>query len=165
VPDVIKFKAWSRIHNRFMEVDHVASFTHIENGVLNVSPNVILIQFSNILDKNDNEIYDGTVVEYLKEVYIVKKIHGSYLLFYPNSNKVQHGLYIANKHSPVVILGNIFENPEFLNIDITKDVLILSGPYRQCIVRALKKGTELYFRDDEKNEDIKLCLYAHQNTN
>ena len=81
----------------------------------------ILMQSTGLLDKNGKEIFEGDVVDYKGRKAIIKW-HGSYASFiYRFVDELNerisewHPLFLAYYHFEVI--GNIFENPEFLEVE------------------------------------------------
>lgn len=142
----IKFRAWDKREKIMGEVNymnfHRSRYTHIsarfkKNGKVvdewffqgqeDGGDNIILLQYTGLKDTGDKEIYEGDIIE-----ISTKKPHDKY----PKTFVVefQDGCFIANnknegwwdelinitfpnKNATVKILGNVFENPEFLEVE------------------------------------------------
>ena len=73
---------------------------------------VIVIQSTNLKDKNDVEIYEGDMVENsYKEIGFIKNCNDAFCF-----NRKERNFYLSGigAGSPFKILGNIYENPELL---------------------------------------------------
>lgn len=82
--------------------------------------NIIIMQFTGLLDKNGNEIYEGDIVSCEDEYGVVEydpQQGGFIILFQPHNEKQKSGCaYLASTYpSPIKeIIGNIYQNPELL---------------------------------------------------
>jgi uncharacterized phage protein (TIGR01671 family) len=79
---------------------------------------VELMQSTGLKDKNGKEIFEGDIVKMAKDVYsdltyyeIVRHRGGAYRL---ESN--QHGCELWLRHTNCEVIGNIYENPELLEV-------------------------------------------------
>ncbi len=126
----IKFRVWDLDDKKMYLVDKLTTMEWVTYTSRHTKGkgNVVVMQFSGILDKNDKEIYEGDICsQYHDGQYFIGK-----MIF--NENRSQFGLetivtskvhkkygdYIVKKESdsgsnflPEVI-GNIYENPELL---------------------------------------------------
>ena len=128
----IKFRAWDKENNRMVNIpvgvypndpestrqppDHSIS----SDGIIvsTESNTMVLMQYTGLKDKNDKEIYEGDIVRIkihpshpkLFEVYFFE---GAYCIRETN-NLV--GLLGNWRKGSTEILGNIYENPELLNV-------------------------------------------------
>lgn len=132
----IKFRAWISNQNRMVgwEGDDCVSYFLREMIFDN---NVILMQFTGLLDKNGKEIYEGDIVkwnnekdsvkwgeyndyEYVEglECWVVgrcwKENNGTPLSCLVKSGGVSYGRGESTSNG-VEVIGNIHENPELLN--------------------------------------------------
>ena len=110
----IKFRAWDKKEKK-MIFDGLEDETIFSFPYRDLSNNLILMQFTGLLDKNGKEIYEGDIVNYDN-----KSFHNGLngLVEWVGS-----GFYIA-KHIPIFkivekfkdfeVIGNIYENPELL---------------------------------------------------
>lgn len=93
-----------------------------EDGVAGewiVNNDLNLMQSTGLLDKNGQEIFEGDIVKMAKDVYsdltyyeIVRHRGGAYRL---ESN--QHGCELWLRHTNCEVIGNIYENPELLEVE------------------------------------------------
>lgn len=120
--DRFKFRVWKGLENRM--VDNV---THLNPLLLDESLSEeakynVLMQCTGLKDKNGKLIYEGDIVTYewltpLGKVwrndgkYIVEWLDGFCLL----SNIVRYDIEHGTKRN-VEIIGNIYENPELLEV-------------------------------------------------
>ena len=79
---------------------------------------VILMQSTGLKDKNGKEIFEGDIVKMAKDVYsdptyyeVIRHRGGAYRL---ESN--QHGCELWLRHTNCEVIGNVYENPELLEI-------------------------------------------------
>lgn len=82
---------------------------------------VIIMQSTGLKDKNGEEIFEGDIVDYKGRKAIIKW-HGSYASFIYRfvdelNERVSewHPLFLAYYHFEVI--GNIYENPELLEVE------------------------------------------------
>ena len=80
---------------------------------------VNLMQSTGLKDKNSKEIFEGDIVKMAKDVYsdltcyeIVRHRGGAYRL---ESN--QHGCELWLRHTICEVIGNVYENPELLEVE------------------------------------------------
>lgn len=79
---------------------------------------IVLMQSTGMRDKNDREIFEGDVVKMAKNVYseptcyeVVRHRGGAYRL-----ESEEHGCELWLRHTDCDIAGNIYENPELLEV-------------------------------------------------
>lgn len=84
-----------------------------------VNNDLNLMQSTGLYDKNGKEIFEGDIVKMAKDVYsdltyyeIVRHRGGAYRL---ESN--QHGCELWLRHTNCEVIGNIYENPELLEVE------------------------------------------------
>lgn len=105
----IKFKFWLG-HTKKMTYDH--SIIDISHLHWDFTEDIIPLQFTGIIDKNENEIYEGDIVtqgELTGEVCMWVE-NGSWVVVYNPPSFCMH--LCRGKWE---ILGNIYDNPELLN--------------------------------------------------
>ena len=80
---------------------------------------VIFTQSASLFDKNGKEIFEGDIVKMAKDVYsdptyyeVIRHRGGAYRL---ESN--QHGCELWLRHTNCEVIGNIYENPELLEVE------------------------------------------------
>ena len=117
-----KFRAWDSWRNRMSVVDMIYMDTE---GVRLYDDfgeywrdfrDVKLMQSTGLVDKNGKEIFEGDIVKMAKDVYseptyyeVVRHYGGAYRL-----ESKQHGCELWLRHTDCEVVGNIYENREFL---------------------------------------------------
>jgi uncharacterized phage protein (TIGR01671 family) len=92
-----------------------------EDGVAGewiVNNDLVLMQSTGLTDKNGKEIFEGDVVKMAKDFYseptyyeVVRHRGGAYRL-----ESEQHGYELWLRHTDCEIAGNIYENPELVEV-------------------------------------------------
>ena len=128
---MIKFRAWHNELGRMMSISdmwfNVDSLGEIGlndavmNDYITVSPDEIkLMQSTGLKDKNGKEVFIGDIIKCTRgcphEVYLVKEYGGTYIGGMPAIylKGIRKG-YAWTEHEE--ILGNIYENPELLEVE------------------------------------------------
>jgi len=83
--------------------------------------NLKLMQFTGLKDKNDKEIYEGDIIDYDIEYWIIKFNEGAFHLYRieeddklcADDTPKSIGIW-AMHNSDLEVIGNIYENPELL---------------------------------------------------
>ena len=121
----IKFRAWDNFNNKiYSHMELLASNSY--NDALNGHPQLMLMQYTGLKDKNGQEIYEGDIARgdndsLLQVVWSdnhqwgCKVIKGGVLskdLIFPlwHWDRCER-----NKFNQLEVIGNICENPELLN--------------------------------------------------
>jgi len=102
----IKFRCWDDFQKKMFDISSL-KLPHRED----LSPNVYLMQYTGIKDKNGKEIYEGDIVRKLDKTGY--KAGRPFAVKFESNAKCS-GYMIGNPKS-YVIIGNIYENPELLN--------------------------------------------------
>ena len=125
----IKFRAWDKEYKTMgqivgMDIPH----NNTENGEVSIVirdlppdgfdaepqklENVILMQYTGLLDKNGKEIYEGDIIKEIMCVspFSVVFLEGSFLAH----DGEGPSLYLTGDGLVFEIIGNIYENPELL---------------------------------------------------
>lgn len=127
---MIRFRAWNKATKAMYEVDDIMS---IDFGKSKISvktlffeqtnrydfDDIVLMQSTGLRDKNGKEIFEGDVVKMAKNVYseptyyeVVRHRGGAYRL-----ESKQYGCELWLRHTDCEIAGNIYENPELLEVE------------------------------------------------
>jgi len=105
----IKFRIWDKINRMWLRCFNVNLF---DIGDL---PNVELMQYTGLKDKNGKEIYEGDIV-ILNDAEeenrcVVKYKYGSYILI---DGDLREDLSNVESHKFLEVVGNIYENKNLL---------------------------------------------------
>lgn len=119
---ILKFRAWDNWRKRMSVIDRIYIDT---KGVRLYDDfgeywrdfrDVKLMQSTGLKDKNGKEIFEGDIVKMSKDVYseptyyeVVRHRGGAYRL-----ESIQHGCELWLRHTDCVVVGNVYENKEFL---------------------------------------------------
>lgn len=120
-----KFRAWLKKEQKMdNEIDHISWLEDelycIGDGItyMVLAEDLVLMQSTGLKDKNGKEIFEGDIVKMAKDVYskltyyeVVRHRGGAYRL-----ESKQHGCELWLRHTDCEIVGNIYENPELLEI-------------------------------------------------
>lgn len=113
-----KFRAWDK---ETKTMNGMAEIYRNRNQEIELFPrdeNTILMQSTGLFDLNGVEIFEGDIVKMAKDVYsdptyyeVIRHRGGAYRL---ESN--QHGCELWLRHTNCEVIGNIYENPELLEV-------------------------------------------------
>ncbi|WP_261249210.1 YopX family protein [Streptococcus mitis] len=121
-----KFRAWIKTENCF--ADYIESIRFYINeidlcwgGICESDcfdfKDVILMQSTDMVDRDGKIIFEGDIVKMSKDVYseptyyeVVRHYGGAYRL-----ESKQHGCELWLRHADCVVVGNIYENKELLD--------------------------------------------------
>ena len=119
----IKFRAWDNKEKRWcsdFSISNIGSFMRL--GISQRTDDIIIQQFTGLLDKNGKEIYEGDIIkipddwdEYgmnAGEVYEIFFNEGGFRLK-PKYRKGARGIWLEDTEK-LEVIGNIFENPELI---------------------------------------------------
>ena len=131
-----KFRVWIKTEKRMIktgdlfDIDYENEvvttqrvYFYFDNGLPDgrdldnfVFEEIELMQSTGLFDKNDKEIFEGDIVKMSKDVYseptyyeVVRHYGGAYRL-----ESKQHGCELWLRHTDCEVVGNIYENREFL---------------------------------------------------
>ena len=125
-----KFRAWLKQYD--VMVDDVSDMTFKEGNLKFIGRRTVggvsfqysveeieLMQSTGLKDKNGKEIFEGDIIKMAKDVYsdptyyeVIRHRGGAYRL---ESN--QHGCELWLRHTNCEVIGNIYENPELLEVE------------------------------------------------
>lgn len=124
-----KYRAWDKIDKEMYLVDEInfnrGEFESIGYGItfLRGADKVELMQSTGLKDKNGQEIFEGDLVRQVRTqptteneivVGIVTMIEGAWLIM---NDSEQLASYLWSETDTNEIIGNIYENPELLEVD------------------------------------------------
>jgi len=131
-----KFRVWIKTEKRMIktgdlfDIDYENEvvttqrvYFYFDNGLPDgrdldnfVFEEIELMQSTGLFDKNDKEIFEGDIVKMSKDVYseptyyeVVRHYGGAYRL-----ESKQHGCELWLRHTDCEVVGNVYENQEFL---------------------------------------------------
>lgn len=122
-----RYRAWDKETKMMIEISlidfemHVIRGTHWKFGETeSIKFNDIeLIQSTDMVDRNGNIIFEGDIVKMSKDVYseptyyeVIRHRGGAYRI-----ESKQHGCELWLRHTDCEVVGNVYENPEFLEVN------------------------------------------------
>lgn len=122
---LLRFRAWLKEDKEMIEVEEIhfykGEFDFIGDGItwMCKSNDCVLMQSTGLRDKNGKEIFEGDIVKMAKNVYseltyyeVVRHRGGAYRL-----ESKRYGCELWLRHTDCEIAGNIWENPELLEVE------------------------------------------------
>lgn len=119
-----RFRAWDKENKKMIDVDILnwnnGEVDFIGDGITFIlkAKDIKLMQSTGLTDKNGKEIFEGDVVKMAKNVYseptyyeVVRHRGGAYRL-----ESKQYGCELWLRHTDCEIAGNIYENPDLLEV-------------------------------------------------
>ena len=125
-----KFRAWDKHEQKMFASDELIIWNNnvYANDSKKLSCNHLigwtideeyLMQATSLFDKKGAEIFEGDIVKMAKDVYseptyyeVVRHRGGAYRL-----ESKQHGCELWLRHTDCEIVGNVYENPELLEVE------------------------------------------------
>lgn len=120
----IKFRGWNKLTERMLDLKKITPLIYEpgfnQDGLyIPFSDGVVLMQYAELKDKNDKEIYEGDILRYVDDDGSI--IVGTVTMFryqWGIDNKDQFSAF-ANQVQTArddyhEVIGNIYENPELL---------------------------------------------------
>ena len=121
-----KFRAWNKLASRMYIVNGLhfdrgaAQYANNDNAIRLIKlENIILMQSTGLHDKNGKEVFIGDIIKCTRgcphEVYLEKEYGGTYVGGMPAIylKGIREGYAWTGDE---VIIGNIYENPELLEV-------------------------------------------------
>ena len=128
-----KFRVWNEKTESF--IDYGDLMLDLKNGkvysgdvgipeyTIDVTNQVILMQYTGCRDKNGIEIYEGDVIkDKYDKIWLVQRYVGSFVITnkIPDSDGQEstysHFSNVSNHHFYFEVIGNMWENPELLEV-------------------------------------------------
>lgn len=119
-----RFRAWLKEDKEMIDVEEInfynGEFDFIGDAItwMCKSDDCVLMQSTGLTDKNGKEIFEGDVVKMAKNVYseptcyeVVRHRGGAYRL-----ESKQYGCELWLRHTDCEIAGDIYKNPELLEV-------------------------------------------------
>lgn len=124
-----RFRAWDKDFKTMYEADDIVYIDFEEKQICVKTlfferasrydfNDIVLMQSTGLTDKNGKEIFEGDVVKMAKNVYseptyyeVVRHRGGAYRL-----ESKQYGCELWLRHTDCEIAGNIYENPELVEV-------------------------------------------------
>ena len=120
-----KFRAWLKKEQKMDNyIDHISWLEDelycIGDGITYMvsAEDLVLMQSTGLFDRNGKEIFEGDIVKMSKDVYseptyyeVVRHRGGAYRL-----ESKQHGCELWLRHTDCEVVGNVYENPELLEV-------------------------------------------------
>ena len=113
-----RYRAWDE---ETKTMNGMAEIYRNRNQEIELRPrdeNIILMQSTGLFDENGVEIFEGDIVKMSKDVYseptyyeVVRHRGGAYRL-----ESKQHGCELWLRHTDCEVVGNVYENREFLEV-------------------------------------------------
>ena len=124
-----RFRAWDKIRKTMYEVDDIMS---IDFGKSEISvktlffertnyykfDDIVLMQSTGLTDKNGKEIFEGDILDsedgFTTGVVEFRSDLGMFVSTWIKYNNFEQ---LCNAHGLVKVIGNIYENPELLEVN------------------------------------------------
>lgn len=111
----IKFRAFNKRDKRMYQVTGITCSPTLSAWIVNTEEHDELIvsgesgeimQYTGLKDRNGKEIYEGDIISYMQDEDCPKEVYYKDGAFWP--------IVSFGTETAVVVLGNIYENPELL---------------------------------------------------
>jgi len=119
----IKFRAWDKKNMIYSEKNKLLPRNIVDKN--SVEKGKVLMQFTNLKDKNGKEIYEGDILD---GDYVVFFYEGCFITRYKKTDSIWGFDELDDGGDFIKVIGNIYENPELLNQDVKqKDSEVKDG--------------------------------------
>lgn len=115
--EIIKFRAWSKQLNDFLDITGFESIKGDVHGIFHDGDyisfdkeDVVIMQYTGLKDDKGVEIYEGDIVEFARVRYQVEFLDGSFVLYDRN----QWHIPFYTVHGGIEVIGNTYENSELI---------------------------------------------------
>lgn len=106
-----KFRAWDKRANRF--VDSGIQFNNTTMRLATI-PDIILMRYTGLKDKNDKEIYEGDILKIAEYGNCVVETDGGCCYQIDSAEMGCYSLCDIATIETLEVIGNIYENPELI---------------------------------------------------
>ena len=121
----LRFRAWLKKEQKMdNDIDHISWLEDelycIGDGITYMvsAEDLVLMQSTAMVDRDGKMIFEGDIVKMAKDVYseptyyeVVRHRGGAYRL-----ESKQHGCELWLRHADCEVVGNVYENPELLEV-------------------------------------------------
>ena len=130
-----RYRAWDKIHKTMYEVDDIMYINFEENQICVKTlfferasrydfDDVVLMQSTGLRDKNGKEIYEGDIVKVTDGDERTNFPDGGIgticgldeIFMWYIDGQVHNGLFDISQEYYIEVIGNIYENPELLEV-------------------------------------------------
>lgn len=105
----IRFRAWDKIENKMSEPFGLPDLTGYSPANERVWSPKIVLQYTGLKDKNGKEIFEGDILNFIKDIAVVEYVHTEFLAI---SKRNENWCNILSEDS--IVIGNIYQNGELL---------------------------------------------------
>ena len=122
----IKFRAWLKYGKEIVDVEEIDFMNEVINYIDNdyenneqeiigaYFENIELMQYTELKDKNNKEIYEGDIVKFLNGIFEVIWCNEKASFMLKNKEYKEFLNFIYENHNVMEIVGNIYKNPELI---------------------------------------------------
>jgi len=122
----IKFRAWLKYGKEIVDVEEIDFMNEVINYIDNdyenneqeiigaYFENIELMQYTELKDKNNKEIYEGDIVKFLNGIFEVIWCNEKASFMLKNKEYKEFLNFIYENNNVMEIVGNIYKNPELI---------------------------------------------------